>query len=248
MSVISVMGDGLRSIVESAPCCDDTLDANIDQLHAVCHDLRQPIATILALSAAALAAPDLPASTRHRLQQIVAQGEWLADIVRNGLPPVELLPHPPYESGGSFDLGRLTHDAALTESITYPGELQLRLPERPLIVSGDWVRLRRAVANLLSNATKAAGPAGHVAVVLKREDDWALLLISDDGPGFGRIADGHGLGLQVVAQSLSSCGGRVDYASGALGGTQVRLSVPVITERIREQERVPKMANASGSL
>lgn len=49
----------------------------------VCHDMRQPVAGLLALAAAALADPDVPASVRARLQEIVQQAEWLADTIQD---------------------------------------------------------------------------------------------------------------------------------------------------------------------
>ena len=55
------------------------------QLRETFHDMRQPVASTLALAAAALTEPDLPAAARNRLEQIVEQAEWLADMIHGCL-------------------------------------------------------------------------------------------------------------------------------------------------------------------
>jgi hypothetical protein len=57
----------------------------VQQLRETCHDVRQPVAIMMALAAAALTESDLPAATRHRLEQIIEQAEWLSDMIRSGL-------------------------------------------------------------------------------------------------------------------------------------------------------------------
>jgi His Kinase A (phospho-acceptor) domain len=60
--------------------------AEADQgLRETCHDLRQPIAGVLALAEAALTEPDVPREVRVCLEQIVQQAEWLAETIQNWL-------------------------------------------------------------------------------------------------------------------------------------------------------------------
>ena len=64
----------------------DTLTADIEQgLREACHDMRQPVAGVLALAGAALTEPDLPGAVRVRLEEIVEQAEWLADMIQDWL-------------------------------------------------------------------------------------------------------------------------------------------------------------------
>lgn len=58
--------------LEYAPCM-------AQELRETFHDMQQPVASLLALAAAALTEPDLPATARRRLEQIAAQAEWLAE-------------------------------------------------------------------------------------------------------------------------------------------------------------------------
>ena len=57
----------------------------VRQLRETFHDMRQPVAITMALAAAALTEPDLPAAARHRLEQIVEQAEWLSDMIHDCL-------------------------------------------------------------------------------------------------------------------------------------------------------------------
>ena len=217
------------------------VDLVTERVRATCHDLRQPIATVLALTAAALAAPELPDQTRANLRQIGQQAEWLADIVRDGLAVDQAVPRA--VPAGALDLGGLLEESAREERATYAGDLDVRTAAGPAYVRGDRVGLRRALANVLANATRAAGPFGHVQVDLRRAGGRAVLVVDDDGPGFGRIPAGHGLGLRIAARSLRACGGRVEFGRAPAGGTRVLLSLPLLGG-----ERHGESADAARSL
>jgi len=90
----------------------------------------------------------------------------------------------------------------------------------------DPVLLRRALSNVLDNAARAAGPAGTVRVEVKQCDAAVMLAVEDDGPGFGEIPSGAGLGLAAVARHVIELGGRIEYSGGACGGTRVSLWFP----------------------
>src|SRR6266568_4966250 len=55
------------------------------RIREVCHDLRQPVAGILALAAVALAEPGLPSPARPWLEQIVHEAESLAELIERSL-------------------------------------------------------------------------------------------------------------------------------------------------------------------
>jgi signal transduction histidine kinase len=88
-------------------------------------------------------------------------------------------------------------------------------------------------ANLLDNATRAAGPSGTVTAEVSRWDSQMLLAVEDDGPGFGRLVKdeglvkGHGLGLSAVARHADQLGGRLECGRGSLGGGRVSLWLPL---------------------
>ena len=48
----------------------------VEGLRQVCHDIRQPIAGMLALAGAALSEDDLPENARDCLNKIIGLAEW----------------------------------------------------------------------------------------------------------------------------------------------------------------------------
>ncbi len=206
----------------------------VDGLWEVCHDIRQPIAGVLALAGAALAEADLPEGARGRLEQIVELAEWQSELVDNWL---ETAAGDAARAEGRTDAVRVVNEAAAAERLIWPGNLTLIGPPERVLIRMHPVILRRMTANLLDNATRAAGPSGTVAVEVSRWDSRMLLAVEDDGPGFGwpvraeGLAKGHGLGLSTVASQAVRCGGRLECGRSSLGGGRVNLWLPLVATR-----------------
>jgi signal transduction histidine kinase len=92
------------------------------------------------------------------------------------------------------------------------------------------VDIRRVIANLVGNATRAAGAAGTVTIEVSRDSSLAQLAVEDSGPGFGHIPQGTRLGWGIVAQSLARCGGGVKYGESALGGVRASFWLPLAAQ------------------
>jgi signal transduction histidine kinase len=194
-------------------------------LREVCHDIRQPIAGVLALAGAALAEADLPEHTRSRLERILELAELQSDMIENWLQVSEgSVPHS--TGDGDADVVWTVNEVAAAERLTWAGDLTLVWPPEPVATRVRSVMLRRMAANLLANATRAAGPSGAVTIEVSRRDSWIVLTVEDDGPGFGRLPGGHGLGLSSVARAADQHGGRLECGQGRLGGGRVSLWLP----------------------
>jgi hypothetical protein len=77
-------GDG-RTVADLLPPVSGDA-AKADQgLCETCHDMRQPVAGVLALAEAALTEPGVPRRVRVCLEQIVQEAEWLAETIQNWL-------------------------------------------------------------------------------------------------------------------------------------------------------------------
>ena len=198
------------------------------QLRETFHDMRQPVANTMALAAAALAEPALPAVARDRLEQIVGQAEWLADMIHDCLVAQRQEEPDKVEKPGR-DLADIVHivgEVIAAEGLTWPGDVTLTAPAGPVWCMFHPVLLRRAVSNVLDNAMRAAGPNGTVSVEIRQCEDAVMLAVEDSGPGFGKIPSGIGLGLSAVARNVIESGGRMEYSGGARGGARVSLWLP----------------------
>lgn len=127
--------------------------------------------------------------------------------------------------------------------------LHVAVPEIPIWIEGDAVRLRQVVHNLLSNAAKYTPAGGRVRLMLETQPHRALLTVADTGSGIsaddlphifdpfyqGRTAcqrgeTGLGVGLSLVRSLVQMHGGAVEARSPGPGaGTtfEVRLPRPV---------------------
>lgn len=115
-------------------------------------------------------------------------------------------------------------------------------------VSGIWDGrwLVEAVAAMISNALAYSSDESEIHIRARREDDHALIVISDSGVGIlederdaifqpfyrGRVVaattPGWGLGLFVAGRVTESLGGLIDIESGPGSGTEFRLALPLI--------------------
>jgi Histidine kinase-, DNA gyrase B-, and HSP90-like ATPase len=196
-------------------------------IREICHDLRQPVAAILMLVSAASCEPGLPSSVRCQLDQVTEQAEWLSCMLRQALDSGIT-----GETPETTDLRVLIPQVVDVARVGFTGHLTInQASTRPLLVRADPVPLRRAVANLLSNAFHAAGPHGTVALRLRRRRGAAAVEIEDDGPGFGMVDPGHGIGLTITQRIAARYAGRVDIEDGAQGGTLARLWLPIVASK-----------------
>jgi two-component system sensor histidine kinase BaeS len=122
--------------------------------------------------------------------------------------------------------------------------LQTRLEAAP--AWADPVRAAQILANLLSNALKYTPHGGLVRLEATAEPPWAVLRVSDTGPGIpadelphvfdrffrGRTARpaGTGIGLTVVAELAAAHGGTAEAASQPGQGATFTIRLPAQTQ------------------
>jgi signal transduction histidine kinase len=198
------------------------------QLNEICHDLAGPVASIRETAATALADPGLETQVRRRLKQIAGQADWLTSIVNDCLRTECQQDGVKGTGDGPANVACVVDEAVAACRLTWPGDLSVTSPPGPVVCALDPVILRRIISNVLSNATRAAGPSGAVAVEIKRDRSMTVVMIEDSGPGFGMIPQGHGIGLAEVASNVIRYGGKVECGRGVRGGVRVSLWLPQV--------------------
>jgi signal transduction histidine kinase len=204
---------------------DRASEADADDLiRKMAHDLRQPIAAIQALAAAAAVDGPPRAPVLQRLRQISEQATWLATVINDLLADCGPQSGDPQEL---VNICALVRDVVLSERLTYQGQLNFDHSDaEDQCVIAPATSLRRAVANVVANAARAAGPAGAVQITEQAYDGIAVIEVVDNGPGLGQVPQVHGIGLQITRRVLAECGGRLEIARTAAGQTLVRLVLP----------------------
>jgi PAS domain S-box-containing protein len=123
--------------------------------------------------------------------------------------------------------------------------LSCDLPDTPLMVEGDELRLEQVLQNLLSNAVKYSPDGGSISVRAERQAERVCIAIADQGIGipqanlpnlFKRFyrADnvdpqqisGMGIGLYVVRAIVELHGGQVGVVSAEAGGSTFTVCLP----------------------
>lgn len=124
---------------------------HLDTVRALCHDLRQPVAAILLLAAAE------SCDTRRRMDGILDQAQWLAEMVEGVIGDAA------DDEPARVDVVDLASRCVLRAQRTADCEIGFSFTERAMVLAAP-VALSRAVGCVLDNAVRAAGPSGHVTV------------------------------------------------------------------------------------
>lgn len=135
---------------------------------------------------------------------------------------------------------------AVQPSIDSAGhELVVELPDEPLVIRADAVRLSQAISNVLENAVKYTPRGGRVTLRAWREGELAVIVVEDTGIGIppemlGRVFDmfvqgdrtsqrgGLGIGLALTRKLVELHRGTISAASaGSDQGTRFTLRIPL---------------------
>ena len=126
-------------------------------------------------------------------------------------------------------------------------ELSVDLPEEPIPLQGDELRLIQALTNILNNAARYTEAGGKIALSLRREDGFALLSVRDTGQGiapefmgsiFGMFIQGRGaltrpqtglgVGLALARTIVELHHGTIEAKSEGVGkGSEFIICLPV---------------------
>ncbi|MGE5179037.1 MAG: PAS domain S-box protein [Bacteroidota bacterium] len=140
--------------------------------------------------------------------------------------------------------------------------LEVRLPENPLWVEGDLIRLAQIVLNLLNNAAKYSPEGGRIWLSADQEGSRVVVRVRDSGVGItpelktkifdlftqgsrtlDRSEGGLGIGLTLVERLVGLHGGSVEVESGGANqGSEFIVSLPA------SQPPAERRAQAGGAL
>jgi two-component system sensor histidine kinase KdpD len=219
-------------------------------LNAVSHDLRTPLASILA-SAGSLCQHDIAWSDDEKDEfagAIVEEAERLNGIVGNLLDLSRIEGGSLRPDKGWYDLGALIGDVVRRTRPRYPEhhfavDIQENLP--PLYI--DWVEIDQVLSNLIENAAKYSPGGTKVWIAARRDGEGVCVQIADRGPGiprealpylftpFYRVAPragkprpkGTGLGLAVARGLIEAHGGHIAVRNRDDGGAIFTFTLPI---------------------
>lgn len=209
---------------------------------AVSHELNQPLAAMKTYLAGARLLlrrnrPDEALSSFGRIDDLI---ERMGAITRQLKS---------YARKGQEALSPVDMGSALASSLSMM-EPQLRqrhvqinriLPDEPVIVMGDRMRIEQVLVNLLRNALDATkSERNPIVELMLSAGETATITVRDNGPGIEDLdalfepfyttkqpGDGVGLGLAISSGIVNDLGGRLQARNGQAGGAVFEMQLPI---------------------
>jgi PAS domain S-box-containing protein len=217
-------------------------------LAMLAHELRNPLAPLRSgLEIMAMDAgndQETIGVMQDQVEHIIRLVDDLLDVSRIMRGRVELRREP-------FEIAALVRRSVLTVQPlvdSHQQQLIVSVPDEPIWVEVDPVRLIQVIENLLNNASKYTDTGGRIELNVKRSDGDVIIEVSDTGIGLepellpfvfelftqssrslDRSQGGLGIGLTLVKTLIEMHGGTVTARSAGPGqGSTFTLGLPVI--------------------
>jgi two-component system sensor histidine kinase KdpD len=222
-------------------------------LNAVSHDVRTPLASIIA-AAGSLRQEDVAwteADRREFAQAIEEEAQRLNRIFGNLLDLSRIEGGSLRPEIGWYDLATLVHEVlGRLRSVAARHRVVVDVPDDLPPVPLDYVEIDQVLSNLVENATRYTPPGTEISVTARGEDGQVRIEVADRGPGIppGALARlferffraeagdgrpkprGTGLGLAIARGLVEAHGGRLWAENRPGGGARFVFTLPLNAE------------------
>ena len=218
---------------------------------ALAHEIRNPLSAVQnavqLLTHFGSPEPRVPEAgevINRQSHQALRLAEDLLDMSRIGQGKVRLEKQP-------LELGAIIKHAVEVSRLLIDArkhELSINLPDEPIQLEADPVRLTQVIVNLLNNAAKYTNKEGRISLTAEQKGGIAIVRVRDSGIGITkemlpRVFDlfaqseralalsrsGLGIGLKLVRSFVEMHGGTVQvFSEGPGRGSEFVVRLPVI--------------------
>ena len=236
------------------------------------HELRTPLTIIRGELESLLQIPNLPPQVVDGIGSALEEGDRMSRIVHSLMTIARL------DGGGErMEMQPVELSSLLTATLDHMGllaeekEIVLTCEAAcPIYVTGDAMRLKQVIVNLVDNAIRYTAKHGKILVRLEAENGRAILTVSDTGIGIpvaslpliferfyrtdqarSRESGGTGLGLAIVKAICGAHDGTVTGESVEGESTSLRMELPLLTlspRQIASLQPAPELAAANDLL
>jgi signal transduction histidine kinase len=236
------LAEAFNAVLERQHCLVESLRQSLD---SVAHDLRTPLTRLQASAESGLGRTERASAAHEALtdcleeaHRVKATLDTLLDVAEAEAGAIRLSLEPIRPAELLAEVAELYEFTAEEKH----ARIEVREPAAGEF-TGDRVRLRRALANLVDNALKYLGDGRRIVLSVEIGEREITLRVEDDGIGVpvedlpriwdrlfrsdrSRSAPGMGLGLSLVKAIVEAHGGRVEAASAPGRGSVFSLCLP----------------------
>jgi heavy metal sensor kinase len=212
------------------------------------HELRTPLAVIEAESTLALQKERPPGDYQQSLETISQESRQMSSLIDQLLTLARADAGKEQWNFTDVNLGKLISNLTTdVEVLCQEKGLSFQLGQpHDLVVKGDEARLRELFMNLLDNAIRYTPALGTVSISLRREEQMAVIAITDTGIGIpaedipfiferfyrvdksrSRAEGGSGLGLAICQHIAEVHGGKIEVESQMGTGSTFSVWLPL---------------------
>ncbi|PIE11502.1 MAG: two-component system sensor histidine kinase [Rhodobacterales bacterium] len=212
---------------------------------AVSHELNQPLAAMKTYLAGARLLVE-----RRRPEEALSAFHRIDDLIGRMGAITKQLKSYARKGGGAFSPVDARAAVATALSMMEPQlkvrevEIDRTLPDHPVMILGDRLRLEQVLINLLRNALDATRAVSDPRIeVILAAGEAVRITVRDNGAGIEDLdalfepfyttkqpGDGVGLGLAISSGIVTDLGGRLTARNAVQGGAVFELELPIMAE------------------
>ncbi|MFT5126852.1 MAG: signal transduction histidine kinase [Rhodothermales bacterium] len=208
----------------------------------VCHDVNNQLQTAAGIvEIASIAEMDFDTS-----QQLLLAHSSLRRCTEIVSELIKAPNAPRKEEQKTTDLNRVVQDVLDSMAL---GKIEVRLDIPPIHVAGEYLKVHRALFNIVHNAAEALGArTGRLSFIAKPSGAMVDLWVRDTAGGVaeperafelnytsGKLR-GHGLGLHIARTLIRDCGGDIRLRNFPGDGAAFILSLRRVNESVPTQQ------------
>jgi len=218
-------------------------------LAMLAHELRNPLAPIRN-AVHIMQGPDVAPPTMQWARDVISrQADHMARLIDDLLDVSRIVQGKVVVKPEKLSLTSLVDrsvEATMPKLESRGQELAVEVPQQPVMLDGDSVRLAQVLSNLINNASKFSPPNSRILLRGSYADGRVQISVKDEGQGIApeflphifdlfaqadqsldRSQGGLGIGLTLVKHLVELHGGSVEARSEGLGkGTEVVVTLP----------------------
>ncbi len=247
----ATIADLFAVAIENAQLYDEVRQAlhlREEFMAAAAHELKTPVTVIKGRAQLLLTTDAEDPRVRRGLEAIGRQSERIVRLIEDLLAVIRLRPTPPVLNRARFDLAAFTREQVERTQRTTELHHFTVTTDGPLEVEADQALVGEVLSRLLENAMRYSPPGGTITVTARRQDDEAVVSVTDQGVGIPRERQQHvfepffepvppgapgylgliSLGLNLSRRIIEAHGGRLWLVSEPGHGSTFSFGLPLV--------------------